>query len=117
MTKECPHCNKITELTKENIFRPFCSEKCKLIDLGVWVNEDKKISRPIESEDFYEDWLNILIPAIPAALFFSAVLTSLKFNPPKGNIGMFVFSARNLNFFQPKGGMPSYLLLIGLSKQ
>ena len=55
MTKECPHCNKITELTKENIFRPFCSEKCKLVDLGVWVNEDKKISRPIESEDFYED--------------------------------------------------------------
>ena len=55
MTKECPHCNKMTELTKENIFRPFCSKKCKLIDLGVWVNEDKKISRPIESEDFYED--------------------------------------------------------------
>ncbi|WP_407942014.1 DNA gyrase inhibitor YacG [Microbulbifer celer] len=30
----CPICQKITEWSPENRFRPFCSERCKLIDLG-----------------------------------------------------------------------------------
>ncbi len=55
MSKDCPQCKSPTDLKKTNSFRPFCSERCKLIDLGVWVNEEKLISRPIESEDFYED--------------------------------------------------------------
>ena len=55
MTKKCPQCKTFADLSKANSFRPFCSERCKLIDLGVWVNEEKLISRPIESEDFYED--------------------------------------------------------------
>ena len=55
MTKECPRCNKIADLSPANTSRPFCSKKCKLIDLGIWVNEEKVISRPIESEDFYPD--------------------------------------------------------------
>ena len=55
MKKDCPRCSKEADLSDANIFRPFCSEKCKLIDLGTWANEEKLISRPIESEDFYED--------------------------------------------------------------
>ena len=55
MTKSCPRCNKETDLSQTNIYRPFCSKKCKLIDLGCWANEEKLISRPIESEDFYQD--------------------------------------------------------------
>tara|TARA_Y100000590_G_scaffold374208_1_gene438416 strand:- start:482 stop:655 length:174 start_codon:yes stop_codon:yes gene_type:complete len=51
----CPNCNKQSDLSSSNDFRPFCSERCQLIDLGEWANEDNKISRPIESEDFYED--------------------------------------------------------------
>ena len=51
----CPRCDKPADLSLKNINRPFCSEKCKLIDFGSWANEDNKISRPIESEDFYED--------------------------------------------------------------
>ena len=31
------------------------SERCKLIDLGEWANEEKVIQRPIHSEDFSED--------------------------------------------------------------
>jgi len=27
----------------EQPFRPFCSERCKLIDLGEWVMEEKRI--------------------------------------------------------------------------
>ena len=52
---ECPNCNKKIDLTNKNVFRPFCSERCKLIDFGAWANEDNTISRPIQSEDFYED--------------------------------------------------------------
>ena len=55
MKKDCPRCSNEADLSSTNIFRPFCSEKCKLIDLGNWANEEKLISRPIESEDFYED--------------------------------------------------------------
>tara|TARA_B100001564_G_scaffold126776_1_gene105843 strand:- start:376 stop:543 length:168 start_codon:yes stop_codon:yes gene_type:complete len=55
MTKDCPQCDKATDLSPANVFRPFCSEKCKLIDFGTWANEEKLISQPIESEDFYED--------------------------------------------------------------
>ena len=55
MKKDCPRCGNEVDLSASNIFRPFCSEKCKLIDLGTWANEEKLISRPIESEDFYED--------------------------------------------------------------
>ena len=55
MKKDCPQCQKKTDLSSTNIYRPFCSEKCKLIDFGSWASEDNKISRPIQSEDFYED--------------------------------------------------------------
>ena len=55
MIKTCPQCNKEADLSPINIYRPFCSEKCKLIDFGSWANEEKLISRPIESEDFYQD--------------------------------------------------------------
>ena len=55
ITKKCPQCETSADLSKVNIFRPFCSERCKLIDLGTWANEEKLISRPIESEDFYDE--------------------------------------------------------------
>jgi uncharacterized protein len=42
MIISCPVCkNKTT--WKENPWRPFCSERCKLIDLGKWALEDYKI--------------------------------------------------------------------------
>ena len=34
---KCPICNKPAPRT-DNPFRPFCSERCKLLDLGAWVN-------------------------------------------------------------------------------
>ena len=39
----CPQCNKPTIYSTENSFRPFCSERCRLIDLGQWANEDFRI--------------------------------------------------------------------------
>lgn len=39
----CPTCEKSVVWTVEQKFRPFCSERCKLIDLGEWVMAEKKI--------------------------------------------------------------------------
>lgn len=38
----CPTCKKITTW-EENPWRPFCSERCKLIDLGKWASEEYRI--------------------------------------------------------------------------
>lgn len=39
----CPQCQTLTTW-QNNPFRPFCSERCRLIDLGAWANEDYKIA-------------------------------------------------------------------------
>ena len=39
----CPNCKKQSEYSADNPFRPFCSERCKLIDLGDWANDNYKI--------------------------------------------------------------------------
>lgn len=38
----CRRCGEMTTW-HNNPFRPFCSERCKLIDLGAWANEDYSI--------------------------------------------------------------------------
>ena len=39
----CPTCNKENTWQKDNAARPFCSERCKLIDLGEWASERHSI--------------------------------------------------------------------------
>jgi endogenous inhibitor of DNA gyrase (YacG/DUF329 family) len=34
----CPHCGKKIEWNTQNPFRPFCSARCKQIDLGAWAS-------------------------------------------------------------------------------
>jgi|DEB0MinimDraft_3_1074331.scaffolds.fasta_scaffold11629_3 endogenous inhibitor of DNA gyrase (YacG/DUF329 family) len=51
LMNKCPRCDGAADLSKDNSFRPFCSQKCKLIDLGEWANEEHVISRPIELDD------------------------------------------------------------------
>lgn len=41
---QCPTCQKELVYSTENIFRPFCSERCKLIDLGEWATEKHAIA-------------------------------------------------------------------------
>lgn len=43
MIVNCPTCQKAVEWSDENPFRPFCSERCKLIDLGAWANEEYRV--------------------------------------------------------------------------
>ena len=40
----CPQCRRPSPWTAENRFRPFCSERCKMIDLGQWANEGYRIA-------------------------------------------------------------------------
>ena len=39
----CPYCGKETAYSPENPYRPFCSERCRLIDLGQWANESYRV--------------------------------------------------------------------------
>ncbi len=39
----CPTCDKPNTWTPDNKTRPFCSERCKLIDLGEWADEKHAI--------------------------------------------------------------------------
>jgi len=50
MTVKCPRCGKKTDNTN-NPFRPFCSESCKLIDLGNWISGSYRISRDNVADD------------------------------------------------------------------
>lgn len=45
----CPICKKPVKL--EDLFMPFCSERCKLLDLGNWASERYVISEPVRLED------------------------------------------------------------------
>ncbi len=39
----CPNCGVAVKWTPQNKYRPFCSERCKLIDFGGWANESNRI--------------------------------------------------------------------------
>jgi endogenous inhibitor of DNA gyrase (YacG/DUF329 family) len=39
----CPTCQAGVSWTPQQLFKPFCSERCKLIDLGEWASEEKRI--------------------------------------------------------------------------
>ncbi|MCV2402894.1 DNA gyrase inhibitor YacG [Marinomonas sp. C2222] len=47
----CPTCQTKTPWTTENVDRPFCSSRCKLIDLGEWANESYSIPQQDSEED------------------------------------------------------------------
>lgn len=40
----CPTCQKIVIWDETSPFRPFCSKRCQLIDLGEWTAEEKRIA-------------------------------------------------------------------------
>jgi len=44
---KCPICEKPT-IWKGNPNRPFCSERCRMIDLGKWSAEEYSVSVPLQ---------------------------------------------------------------------
>lgn len=45
----CPRCRTEVLWSEENRYRPFCSERCKTIDLGAWATGEYRL--PIRDED------------------------------------------------------------------
>ena len=58
---KCPTCGKQTEYTG-NEFRPFCSERCKLLDFGAWADEE--FALPSQTESLSEEDLDQIEKAL-----------------------------------------------------
>ncbi len=50
----CPICGKNGDFFEEPV-GPFCSSRCKMVDLSKWLDEDYKISEPLRA-DHLEDY-------------------------------------------------------------
>ena len=53
-TVNCPTCQKIVPWTEAEIYRPFCSRKCQLIDFGDWAAGRHSIPAEDPPDDFDE---------------------------------------------------------------
>jgi endogenous inhibitor of DNA gyrase (YacG/DUF329 family) len=51
----CPACGTPAPFSPENKWRPFCSERCKTIDLGDWASERYRVATGEEVKDAPED--------------------------------------------------------------
>jgi endogenous inhibitor of DNA gyrase (YacG/DUF329 family) len=40
---KCPTCKRPVPWSADSVYRPFCSDRCRLIDLGAWLTEQHKI--------------------------------------------------------------------------
>lgn len=50
MTELCPTCRK-EGVSEENAYRPFCSERCRMVDLGRWMSEEYRVALPEGLDD------------------------------------------------------------------
>jgi uncharacterized protein len=48
----CPACGGDSIYAQSNPYRPFCSERCKNVDLGAWASEEFRVPEkpPLEDE-------------------------------------------------------------------
>ena len=52
MARKCPTCRRaIEEKETATPFSPFCSERCRLADLGTWLDGAYRIGAPVTEED------------------------------------------------------------------
>jgi len=56
MRRKCPMCRKVIdesvqECGPQGKFYPFCSERCKLIDLGRWLDGEYRITTELKPKD------------------------------------------------------------------
>ncbi|MBF0441176.1 MAG: DNA gyrase inhibitor YacG [Oligoflexales bacterium] len=50
---KCPACKKLIEYSEKNEWRPFCSNRCKTIDIAAWANEEYRV--PVKSLELREN--------------------------------------------------------------
>ncbi len=43
MEVKCPTCRQPTQYATDNPYRPFCSERCQILDLGAWADEKYRV--------------------------------------------------------------------------
>jgi len=46
----CPTCSSQVEWNAKSLWRPFCCERCKLIDLGEWADESYRVNGENEND-------------------------------------------------------------------
>ena len=46
----CPQCGAAVVWEPASLWRPFCSERCKMIDLGAWATESYRVPVPEDDE-------------------------------------------------------------------
>jgi endogenous inhibitor of DNA gyrase (YacG/DUF329 family) len=44
----CPRCGEPVEWSSASPWRPFCSQRCKVVDLGAWATEQYRV--PVEED-------------------------------------------------------------------
>jgi len=55
-TVPCPICGKKNRWSQDNVYRPFCSERCKMIDLGEWASGTRVIpGEPVDPNSVLQD--------------------------------------------------------------
>ena len=48
----CPRCKGESVYAASNLYRPFCSARCKGLDLGAWADEDFRLAaKPMEGQE------------------------------------------------------------------
>lgn len=54
----CPQCRTKVQWSDSSPFRPFCSERCRLLDLGAWADESHRIAgEPAMDETSIDEWV------------------------------------------------------------
>jgi hypothetical protein len=48
---KCPTCSKAVAWVSSSSYRPFCSDRCRLIDLGEWADGNRVIPADAEHDD------------------------------------------------------------------
>jgi endogenous inhibitor of DNA gyrase (YacG/DUF329 family) len=51
LSVKCPMCKKNVSWNESSLFRPFCSDRCRLTDLGEWADGKRSIPSDAEHDD------------------------------------------------------------------
>ena len=47
-TVRCPACGGPSRYAPDNTYRPFCSERCQMLDLAHWLDGDYRVEGPAD---------------------------------------------------------------------
>ena len=50
-TVRCPACGGDSRYASDNPYRPFCSARCKNVDLGAWASEEFRVPAPAQAQE------------------------------------------------------------------